>query len=211
KSQRMRESAVMISSTMPSTKYSCSGSPLMFWNGSTAIDGLSGSGMGGPPPPRPPPLALGTLSRMGGGGGPRRLSDGVGEGRANPVDPHRAGNVLDLLFAQILEDKGQPVAHLVMDRVGDEDAAGIGERFDPGGDVDAVAIKIVALDDHVAEIDADAQLDAAVRRDVAVALAYRLLHRDCAAHRVDDARKLHQQAVAGGLDEAAVMLGDLRI
>ena len=31
-------------STMPSAKYSCSGSPLMFWNGSTAIDGLSGSG-----------------------------------------------------------------------------------------------------------------------------------------------------------------------
>ena len=34
----------MISSTMPSAKYSCSGSPLMFWNGKTAIDGLSGSG-----------------------------------------------------------------------------------------------------------------------------------------------------------------------
>src|SRR5439155_3575068 len=26
-----------------STKYSCSGSPDMFWNGNTAIDGLSGS------------------------------------------------------------------------------------------------------------------------------------------------------------------------
>ena len=36
----MRDSAVMISSTMPSAKYSCSGSPLRFWNGSTAIDGL---------------------------------------------------------------------------------------------------------------------------------------------------------------------------
>jgi hypothetical protein len=34
----------MISSTIPSAKYSCSGSPLMFWNGSTAIDGLSGRG-----------------------------------------------------------------------------------------------------------------------------------------------------------------------
>jgi alpha-ketoglutarate-dependent 2,4-dichlorophenoxyacetate dioxygenase len=34
----------MISSTMPSAKYSCSGSPDMFWNGRTAIDGLSGSG-----------------------------------------------------------------------------------------------------------------------------------------------------------------------
>src|SRR5712691_3249814 len=42
KSQRIRESAVMISSTMPSLKYSCSGSPLMFWNGKTEIDGLSG-------------------------------------------------------------------------------------------------------------------------------------------------------------------------
>jgi len=43
-SHRMRESAVMISSTMPSAKYSCSGSPLIFWKGRTAIDGLSGSG-----------------------------------------------------------------------------------------------------------------------------------------------------------------------
>ena len=32
----------MISSTVPSAKYSCSGSPPRFWNGSTAIDGLSG-------------------------------------------------------------------------------------------------------------------------------------------------------------------------
>jgi hypothetical protein len=44
KSHLIRESAVMFSSTMPSAKYYCSGSPLMFWNGSTAIDGLSGKG-----------------------------------------------------------------------------------------------------------------------------------------------------------------------
>src|SRR6266581_9762581 len=42
KSQQMRESAVMISSTIPSTKYSCSGSPLMLAKGNTAIDGLPG-------------------------------------------------------------------------------------------------------------------------------------------------------------------------
>src|SRR5262249_35068566 len=39
----MRESAVMISSTIPSAKYSCSGSPLILGRGNTAIDGLSGS------------------------------------------------------------------------------------------------------------------------------------------------------------------------
>src|SRR4030067_3561084 len=38
------ESPVMIFSVMPSLKYSCSFSPLMFVNGSTAIEGLSGSG-----------------------------------------------------------------------------------------------------------------------------------------------------------------------
>src|SRR5262249_7599815 len=32
-----------------------------------------------------------------------------------------------------------------------------------------------------------------------------------AAHRIDDARKLYQQAVASSLDEAAVMLSNFRI
>jgi hypothetical protein len=50
-----------------------------------------------------------------------------------------------------------------MDRVGDEDAAEIGQGFDARGDVDTVAIEVVALDDHIAEIDADAQFDMAIR------------------------------------------------
>ena len=39
-----RDSAVMMSSTTPSAKYSCSGSPLRLVNDNTAIEGLSGSG-----------------------------------------------------------------------------------------------------------------------------------------------------------------------
>ena len=35
--------AVMMSSEIPSAKYSCSASPLMLAKGSTAIDGLSGN------------------------------------------------------------------------------------------------------------------------------------------------------------------------
>ncbi len=130
---------------------------------------------------------------------------------AHPIDPHRPGDVLDLLLAQILKDEGQPVAHVIVHRIGDEHPAGIGQRLDPCGDVDAVAIEVVALDDHVAEIDADAQFDAVVRRDTGVPLGHRLLHRDGTAHRIDDAGKFHQQAVAGGLDDAAPVLGDLRI
>jgi hypothetical protein len=98
-----------------------------------------------------------------------------------------------------------------MNRVGDEHSAGIGQRLDPSGDVDAVAEEVVALDEHVAEIDADAQFDAAVRPDTRIPLGHRLLHRNCSAHRIDDAGKFHQQTVAGGLDNATLVLGDFRI
>ena len=108
---------------------------------------------------------------------------------AYPIDPHRASDVLDLLLAQILKHKRQPVAHVLIHRVGDEHPAGIGQRFDARGDIDAVAIEVVAPDNHVAEIDADAQFDAIVRRDTGVPLGHRLLHRDRAAHRIDDAGK----------------------
>src|SRR5215472_5597309 len=70
--------------------------------------------------------------------------------------------------------KGQPIAHVVVDGIGDEHAAGVGQSFDARGDVDAVAIEIVALYNHVAEIDADAQFDAAARPDIRVPLGHRL-------------------------------------
>jgi hypothetical protein len=95
-----------------------------------------------------------------------------------------------------------------VNRIGDEHPAGIGQGLDPCGDVDAVTIEVVALDDHVAEIDADTQLDAVVRRDVRVPPGYRLLHLDRAAHRINDAREFDQHTVTGGLDDAAVVLGD---
>ena len=47
-----------------------------------------------------------------------------------------------------------------------------------------------------------------VRRIAGVALGHRPLHLDGAAHRVDDAAELDQHPVAGGLDDAAAMLGD---
>jgi hypothetical protein len=53
--------------------------------------------------------------------------------------------------------------------------------------------------------------DATVCADASVPLRHRLLHCDGAAHCIDDARKFHQHPVAGGLDDAAVVLGDLRI
>ena len=58
-------------------------------------------------------------------------------------------------------------------------------------------------------MDADAEFDAFVLRHRRVALGHAALDRDAAAHRVDNAAELGQQTVAGGLDDAPGMLGDL--
>src|ERR1700687_6006763 len=103
-SQRIWASAVMISSTMPSAKCSCSGSPLILAKGNTAIDGLSGSGSGDI-----------TGKDVGG----RRWRGGASAGgvrgrRAGgePIDPYRAGDVLDLLVPEILEPVRHAIPHL---------------------------------------------------------------------------------------------------
>ena len=88
---------------------------------------------------------------------------------------------------------------------------GCGDALEPRRHVDAVAEDVVALDDDVAEIDADAEFDAAVLRHVGVALAHPALDFGGAGDRVHDARELHQHAVAGQLDDAPLMLGDLGV
>ncbi|MGY3156261.1 hypothetical protein ACVW0V_005401 [Bradyrhizobium elkanii] len=127
-------------------------------------------------------------------------------------DPDRARDVLDGLVAEILEAQiFQAIADLIADRAGNADAAGLGQRLQAGRDVDAVAEDVGTVNDHVAKIDADAKLHPARRRDVGVALRHPALNLGRAQHRIDDAMKFDQQAVAGGLDDAAAILGDGRI
>ena len=52
------------------------------------------------------------------------------------------------------------------------------------------------------------KFDAFAGRDPYVALDHGVLHFECAAHRVDDAAELDDAAVAGALDDAAMMHGD---
>jgi hypothetical protein len=77
------------------------------------------------------------------------------------------------------------------------------------GDIDAVAHEItVALLDDVANVDADAELDPPFGRQASVALDHPALDFNCAAHRIDGAAELDNRAVAGALDEPAVVGGD---
>ena len=60
-------------------------------------------------------------------------------------------------------------------------------------------------------MNADAKFDALVGRDARVALDHGVLHFERAAHRVDDAAELDDAAIAGALDDAAMMHGDCGI
>ena len=101
----------------------------MFWNGSTAIEGLSGRG----------------------------ADCGGGARAADTISTDRLGDILDLLLAEIGEDDGQFGADLVAHCAGDADPAGLGQRFEPRGDIDTVAKQILALDDDIADMHADAR------------------------------------------------------
>ena len=75
--------------------------------------------------------------------------------------------------------------------------------------IDAVAEDVAVLDDDVPDIDPDAPFDAPIGRYSGIPLGHARLHLDRAAQGIDDAGKLDQEPVAGGLDDAATMLGDL--
>ena len=76
--------------------------------------------------------------------GQRQGGDGLSRRRfgLHPIHPDRLRDVLDLLIAEIVEGQRQLVADVVARCSRDADRAGLGESFQPGGDIDAVAEQI---------------------------------------------------------------------
>ena len=142
----------------------------------------------------------------------RRGRCGLGLGRLadfERIDVDRLGDVLELGLAEIADLKIEPPLHLPIGLFGETNCARLGGAFQTCGDIDAVAHQVpVGLLDHVAEMDADAQFDAAIVRHARVALDHAVLQFDRAARRVDHAAKLDDEPVAGALDDAAMAARD---
>src|SRR5439155_13138274 len=98
-------------------KYSCSGSLLILTKGSTAIDGLSGSGSGCSAAPTRAPRA--SLPRTRG-----RVR--VGAFRSHPVDPDGPCDVLEALLADVFEGEVEAARRILLDAGRDADAARLG-------------------------------------------------------------------------------------
>jgi hypothetical protein len=119
--------------------------------------------------------------------------------------------VLEFFFSEIGEVFLQAITHLAIGVQGKTDTAWISNAFKPRGNIDAIAHQVaVTLLNHVAEVDADAELDAALRGQASVALDHAVLQLDGAAHGVHDASELCEDPVTRPLDDATVMDGDGR-
>ena len=130
--------------------------------------------------------------------------------RPDAEGAHRSRDVLDAPFAHVLEAQGEPVTDVVADRPGDHDAAGLGQGFEAGRDIDAVAEDVAAFDDDVADVDADPKDDVPLGRQAGVARLGAALDLEPATHRLNDARELGEEAVAGLLNERAAARADRR-
>ena len=123
---------------------------------------------------------------------------------ANDLD--RLGDVLERDLADRLE-AGRDLAARMVDRgAGDIDRPALGDLLQSHGDVDALAVDIAVLEDDVAEIDADPQIEPALGGNIVGRVGEVALRLDGAFDSVDDAVEGDQRPVAGGLDDAAAAL-----
>ena len=78
-----------------------------------------------------------------------------GQGLAcqDAIDPNGLGYVFHLLFAQELVTHVEVIGDLIVGGTGNHDAARTRQRLQAVGDVYAVTVDVVALDDHVATVD----------------------------------------------------------
>src|SRR5262245_52067964 len=103
------------------------------------------------------------------------------------MNPHRLCDVLELLVALVLEHRVELATDLAHGIFGDTNRARLGDALQARRDVDAVAENIVLLDDDVADMYADAELDPPVLRQIGIARGHPALNCQCATHRIDDA------------------------
>src|SRR5689334_7807307 len=119
---------------------------------------------------------------------------------------HRFRDVLNRLLAKVFIAKRQLVPDVFVDAPGDVDAARISEALQPGRNVHSVTIDLLAVNHHVAEIDAYAELHPAPWRQILVLSFEGFLKLDGAIHCLQHAGKLGQDTVTRRVNKTTAMI-----
>ncbi len=170
----------MMSSVMPSLKYSCSESPLILMKGRTATDAASGSR--------------------------GRRDRGFAIARRPAPNPDRTGDVLHLMVAGVLKRDLDLSPDLLVDRLGNTESTLAGQTLQAGRHIDSVTKEVVVIDDDVAQVDADPKAHLSISRNLGVVTLDLMLDVDRASNRFDRARELGHDAVAGPAKDPPVVI-----
>ena len=114
----------------------------------------------------------------------------------NAIHLHRPLDVLQLDLADAREWFRDFVVYVIEHLLGDRDPTRLGQRLDPRGNVHAVAHNVIPPAQHIAEVNANSNLQLSVFRSAQVAPGQRLLEFDRAFHRGHRTGKLNQKGVA---------------
>ena len=95
--------------------------------------------------------------------------------------------------------------------IGNTDATGLSNPFKAGGNVDAVAEDVAVVDDDIADMNSDTELDFGFLRYVRVLLGHAALDIRGTPRCINRACEFHQHSIACGLHYASAVRGDGRI
>src|SRR5258705_1786061 len=126
--------------------------------------------------------------------------------RMHAIDRHGARNIFDFAIAKRLIAIKELVLYLLVDSARDANLARPGYSGEAGGSVDAVAINVVWIRDHVAKIDANPIFDRGVRGQRLVALNDALPDDHAASRRFNGIIENRNKSIGRGFDQPSVVL-----
>ena len=131
--------------------------------------------------------------------------------QARTVHAHGLRNVLDLLITHVREKLVDLAVDLLEDRTRDVYTTLLGESLQTRCDVDTIAKYIIALDDHVAKVDANTKHNSTAVRNIGIAHSHAALNSKAALHSINGACEFDQQAVTHLLYEPPMKSGYRRV
>jgi hypothetical protein len=129
----------------------------------------------------------------------------------HPPGAHWLSDVFQPLGPHIVERSIDLSPNLALGVIGDADAARVGDTLQTSRNVYAVAENIVVLENDIAKMDANTELNSLVPRYGPIVLEHGALYLNGASHRSHRTSKFDQQSVACGFDDPPAMLSDDRV
>ncbi len=127
---------------------------------------------------------------------------------ADAIDAHRSVDVFEVLQPRIHIFRIDTSFDLSERIFGKANTAGFRQTFDPGRNIYPIAKDVIGLNDHIADIESDPELDPLVTRDHGIPSPHARLNGNCTPHRIDDTRELGQQTITGGLHDPPLVVRD---